>query len=223
MRTEYAEVGRADQMMAVISRFVERPGETVLVTDADQGLLGVITIDDIRPLMTDPDSVQGLVIAEDMMRTEGYPVFSPDDPLDEVMRRFGHYRFIAPVVDNGRLVGGLWPQDVIETYNSEILKRDMAATMAGTIGNGPRPRALPGVRGMSMAEVPAPASFFGRSVGSLDIRKRFGVSLLLIKRKDERGEQIAEDTPDASYVFQEGDVMLVLGNEERISRFERSG
>jgi CIC family chloride channel protein len=223
MRSEYAKVGRADQLMAVISRFVERPGETVLVTDSDERLLGVITIDDIRPLLTDSDSVQGLVIAEDMMRTDGYPVFSPNDPLDEVMRRFGHYRFIAPVVDDGRLVGGLWPQDVIETYNSEILKRDMAATMAGTIGNGPRTRALPGVSGMSMAEVPAPPSFFGRSLGSLDIRKRFGVSLLLIKRKDEHGEKIADELPDASYVFQEGDVMLVLGNEERISRFERSG
>ena len=223
MRTEYAEVGRADQLMPVISRFVERPGDTVLVTDADQQLLGVITIDDIRPLMTDPESVRGLVIAEDMMRTDGFPVFAPDDSLDEVMRRFGRYRFMAPVVDNGRLVGALWPQDVIESYNSEILKRDMASTMAVTVGNGPRTRALPGVRGMSMAEVPVPVSFFGRSLGSLDIRNRFGISLLLIKRKGDAGEQIVDELPDADSVFQEGDVMLVLGNEDRISRFERNG
>ncbi len=83
----------------------------------------------------------------------------------------GSYRFIAPVVEDGRLVGTLWPQDVIESYNAEILKRDMASTMAVTVGNGTPARALPGVRGMSMAEVPAPASFFGRSLGSLDIRK----------------------------------------------------
>jgi CIC family chloride channel protein len=223
MRTEYAEVGRADQLMPVISRFVERPGDTVLVTDADQRLLGVITLDDIRPLMTDPDLVRGLVIAEDMMRADGFPVFAPGDPLDEVMRRFGRYRFMAPVVDHGRLVGALWPQDVIESYNSEILKRDMASTMAVTVGNSPRTRALPGVRGMSMAEVPVPASFFGRSLGSLDIRNRFGVSLLLIKRKGDAGEQIVDEVPDADSVFQEGDVMLVLGNEDRISRFERNG
>jgi CIC family chloride channel protein len=223
MRTEFAEVGRADQLMPVISRFVERPGDTVLVTEVDQRLLGVITLDDIRPLMTDPDLVRGLVIAEDMMRVDGFPVFAPGDPLDEVMRRFGRYRFMAPVVDNGRLVGTLWPQDVIESYNSEILKRDMASTMAVTVGNAPRTRALPGVRGMSMAEVPVPASFFGRSLGSLDIRNRFGVSLLLIKRKGDAGEQIVDEVPDADSVFQEGDVMLVLGNEDRISRFERDG
>ena len=223
MRTEYAEVGRADQLMPVISRFVDRPGDTIMVTDADQRLLGVITIDDIRPLMADPESVRGLVIAEDMMRADGFPVFAPDDSLDEVMRRFGRYRFMAPVVDDGRLVGVLWPQDVIESYNSEILKRDMASTMAVTVGNGPRTRALPGVRGMSMAEVPVPASFFGRSLGSLDIRNRFGVSLLLIKRKGDDGDQIIDELPDADSVFQEGDVMLVLGSEDRINRFERNG
>ena len=209
--------------MPVISRFVERPGDTVLVTGTDQRLLGVITLDDIRPLMADPDLVRGLVIAEDMMRVDGFPVFAPGDPLDEVMRRFGRYRFMAPVVDNGRLVGALWPQDVIESYNSEILKRDMASTMAVTVGNSPKTRALPGVRGMSMAEVPVPESFFGRSLGSLDIRNRFGVSLLLIKRKGDDGQQFVDELPDADSVFQEGDVMLVLGNEDRISRFERNG
>ena len=73
------------------------------------------------------------------------------------------------------------------------------------------------------AEVPVPASFFGRSLGSLDIRNRFGVSLLLIKRKGVGGEEIIDELPDAGSVFREGDVMLVLGNEDRISRFERTG
>jgi hypothetical protein len=194
-----------------------------LVTDADHRLLGVITTDDIRPVMTDPESVRALVIAEDMMRTEGFPMFAPDEPLDEVMRRFGQYRFMAPVTENGRLLGALWPHDVIESYNSEILKRDMASTMAVTVGNGPRTRALPGNHEMSLAEIPAPASFFGRSIGSLDIRRHFGVSLLLIKRNSEDGEQIIDELPTAESVFQEGDVMLVLGSEDRISRFERSG
>jgi len=223
MRAEYAEVGRADELMPVISRFVEQPGDTVMVTGADDRLFGVITVDDIRPLMADTDSVRALVIAEDMMRTGGFPVFSPDDPLDEVMRRFGRYRFTAPVVEDGRIVGTLWPQDVIEAYNAELLRRDMASTMTETVGHRTPARALPGVRGMSMAEVPAPPSFFGRSLGSLDIRNLHGVSLLLIKRRSGIGEEIIDELPDADFVFQEGDVMLVLGKEERLDRFERAG
>jgi CIC family chloride channel protein len=223
MRVDFAEVERGDSLMSVISRFVDRQDDSVLVTTADQRLLGVITIDDIRPVMQDPKSVRELIIAEDLMRTSGFPVFSPDDSLDEVMRRFGQYRFIAPVVDNDRLVGALWPLDVIESYNTEMLKRDMASTMAATVGHGPVARALPGVPGMSMAEIPAPESFFGHSLGSLDIRNRFGVSLLLIKRKAGGGERIVDEVPSADHVFQEGDVMLALGDEKRLERFERAG
>ena len=223
MRTEYAEVGRAEQLMPVISRFVERPGDTVLVTGSEKQLYGLITVDDIRPLMADPESVRRLVIAEDMMRTSGFPVFAPDDPLDEVMRRFGRYRFTAPVIEDGRLVGTLWPQDVIESYNAEILKRDMASTMASTLGNGNAARALPGVHGMSLAEVPAPVSFLGQSLVSLDIRRRFGVNVLLIKRKGGEGERIVDELPSADFVFQQGDVMLVLGSEHDLERFERNG
>jgi predicted transcriptional regulator len=195
----------------------------VLVTGSEKQLYGLITVDDIRPLMADPESVRRLVIAEDMMRTSGFPIFAPDDPLDEVMRRFGRYRFTAPVIEDGRLVGILWPQDVIESYNAEILKRDMASTMASTLGNGSSARALPGVHGMSLAEVPAPASFLGKSLVSLDIRRRFGVNVLLIKRKGGEGERIVDELPSADFVFQQGDVMLVLGSEHDLERFERNG
>jgi K+/H+ antiporter YhaU regulatory subunit KhtT len=101
--------------------------------------------------------------------------------------------------------------------------RDMASTMAVTVGTGSQLQALPGVPGMRMAEVPVPTSLFGRSLGSLDIRKRCGVSLLLIKRRGDNGEHIVDELPDAGSVFQEGDVVLVLGKDDRISQFERTG
>ncbi len=76
---------------------------------------------------------------------------------------------------------------------------------------------------MSMAEVPVPARFLGCSLGSLDIRNHFQVSVLLVKRRGDSGEMIVDDLPGADFVFHEGDVMLVLGHENRISRFERNG
>ena len=45
-RVESIEVERGDSLMSVISRFVDRQDDSVLVTTADQRLLGVITIDD---------------------------------------------------------------------------------------------------------------------------------------------------------------------------------
>jgi len=223
MRSELAMVEPGEGLMPVLSRFIDNPGEAVFVVDADQQLLGVITIDDIRPLLADAVAVQTLVIAEDMMRCTGFPIFSPKIPLDEVMRRFASYRFPAPVVDQGRLIGSLWPQDVIECYNSEVFKRDMASTMAMTVSNGMTTRALPGMHDMSMAEVPVPHGFLGRSLGSLGIRRRHSVTVLLIKRRAGHDDTIVDQLPDAGFVFEEGDVMLVMGTEPNLHRFEGVG
>jgi CIC family chloride channel protein len=223
MRPDVPTVAPESPLLPVISRFIEHPGETVFVVDGDGRLHGAITMDDIRPLIADASEVNELIIAEDMMREGGYPVFEPTDALDEVMRRLARYRFLAPVVEDGVLIGGLWPQDVIERYNAEILKRDMAATVAQTVGSGAPARSLPGVEGMSFGEVAVPETYFGRTLGSLDIRKRFGVSVVLIKRRSLGGDRIVDEMPDANYVFCEGDVMLVMGSTESIERFERSG
>jgi len=223
MREEYAAVQPADTLMPVISRFVEHPGDNIFVVDDRGDLLGEITINDVRPVLKEPEPVASLIVAADLMRTQGFPVFAPDDRLDEVMRRFGGYRYQAPVVDDGRLVGSIWPQDVIECYNAEILKRDMASSMAMSVGNETVTRAVPGIRSVSMAEIPVPAGFFGQSLASVDIRKRFGVTVLLIKRRSGGDEQISDQLPDAEYVFREGDVMLVMGSEDRLQRLERTG
>jgi K+/H+ antiporter YhaU regulatory subunit KhtT len=95
--------------------------------------------------------------------------------------------------------------------------------MALTVGNGPVTRPVPGVPNMSMADVRVPLSFVGRSVGSLDIRNRYKVTVLLIKRPGEGGEEILDQLPDADYVLEAGDVMLVMGTESRLRRFERVG
>ena len=223
MRAEYVEVGPGDALIPVLSRFVDNPGETVFVVDKDQRFLGEITIDDVRPVLAESEAVAPLVIAADMMRERGFPVFSPDDGLDDVMRRFGGFRFQAPVLEDGRLVGTMWPHDVIECYNAEIVKRDMASTMALSVGTGPVTRAVPGVRGVSMVEIAVPASYFGRTLSAVGIRRRFGVTVLLIKRRIGGEEQIIDQLPDADYLFCEGDVMLVMGTTERLERLERSG
>jgi len=223
MRVEFATVPPEEGLMLVLARFIERPGEALFVTDPDRRLLGVITTDDIRPLMADPGLVAELVIAGDMMREVGFPVFELDDPLDGAMHRFGTYRFQSPVVEDGHVVGSIWPQDVIERYNAELLKRDMASTMPMTMGNGPVLRPLPGVDGMAVAEIHVPASFVGRTMIALDIRKRFATTILLVKRRSGTRQEVVSLVPDAGFVFRDGDVMLALGAGEDLQRLERTG
>jgi len=223
MQEDFVTVAPDEPLMSVISRFVENPGGSVFVADEKRRLLGVITVDEIRPIMADITSMQPLLIASDMMYRRGFPVIGPDDRLDEVMRRFGTYSSEAPVIQEGRIVGAIWPHDVIDRYNAELFKRDMASSMSLSVANGRVAQAIPGLDGMSMAEIAVPASFVGRSVAALDIRKKFNVTILLIKRKSGMREEVVNQVPDASYVFREGDVMLVMGADACLGRLEHAG
>ena len=68
-----------------------------------------------------------------------------------------------------------------------------------------------------MDEINAPKRFTGRSIRRLQIRIRQGVQILLIRNRENRtGPDHFVPSPD--YVIQEGDVLLVAGERDRIER-----
>ena len=72
-------------------------------------------------------------------------------------------------------------------------------------------------------EITVPASFVGRTMAELDIRKRFATTVLLVKRRSGATQEVVSLVPDAKFVLREGDVMLVLGSSDDLQRLERTG
>ncbi len=203
----------------VLASLMHRPGGAVFVTDDTGRLLGVITMEEIRPILGDIPELGSLIVAADMMRTVGFPAFRPEEPLDLVMHRFGDYPYAAPVLDGGRLAGAVRPQDVVERYNAEVFKREMASTMSLAVSRpGGRLRPIPGVHGVSLGEIPVPPGLVGRPLRELDLRRRFGVTVLLVKRREPGGERVEEHVPTAETRLEPGDVLLVLGDEHGLQR-----
>ena len=58
----------------------------------------------------------------------------------------------------------------------------------------------------AMFEVPVPDHWAGRTVGQIDIRKKFGINMIGIKKN---GKLVLSISPDT--VLEEGETMLVLG------------
>ncbi len=73
---------------------------------------------------------------------------------------------------------------------------------------------MPGISGMSLAEIDVPAMFIGRSCADLDLRNRFGVTLLLVKRQKINDSGISNTVPNAAYVFKSDDLLLLMGSPE---------
>jgi CIC family chloride channel protein len=216
MRAPVLTVSPDHGVVSLLGTFIDHPGGTLFVTDEEHRLLGLVTTEQIRPVMRDPTALEGLVIAEDIMLTQSYPMVAPEQSLADVMRLLGDYRGEIPVVDGERLVGGIWPEDVIERYNTEVFKRDMAGSMARAVGQRPSLAPVATAEDAVLAEVPAPAHFVGRTIRELDIRRRYGVSVLMVKQIAPTGSERLDTSPDADYQIRDGDVLLVFGSERRV-------
>ena len=216
MRTDVATVSLGDGLGSMISKFLDHSGSTLFVTDDEDHLQGIITADEIRPAMRDASSLDALVIAQDLMVEKEFPAVTPEDSLADVMKFLGAYRGEVPVLERGRLAGVIWPEDVIERYNTEIFKRDMAHSMVSAVKREQQLELVPAAGDALMAEIPAPAQFVGRTIRDLNIRQRFGVSVLMIKQLASDGSEQLNASPSADYAFQQGDVMLVMGPSEAL-------
>lgn len=73
--------------------------------------------------------------------------------------------------------------------------------------------------GLLISEVLAPASFIGKTLGALQLPRRFGVTVVAL-RKGAAGKLVM---PSAALAFEEGDVMVLVSRERVVAEMlERS-
>ncbi len=218
IRPDVVTVAAEDRLGSVVAKLIDHPGTTLFVTDDDNRLEGVVTADQIRPVMTDASTLDALLIAQDVMEVAEFPSVAPTDSLADVMRQLGMYRGEVPVLEDGRLIGVIWPKDVIERYNTEIFKRDMARSMVSAVSTNGRSEAVPAAANALVAEVPVPSRFVGKTIRELNIRQSFGVSILMVKQLSQDGVEQLNAAPASDYAFREGDVLLAMGPDDALRR-----
>jgi trk system potassium uptake protein TrkA len=72
----------------------------------------------------------------------------------------------------------------------------------------------------SIIDVTTPASFIGRTLREIELRPRFGLMLLAIKRVVD-GEQTTLVAPPAEEVIHAGDTLTVLGKNDKLAGVEK--
>jgi len=80
--------------------------------------------------------------------------------------------------------------------------------------------------GHCVVEMRSPKNFVGKSIRELDIRRRFQVNLVAIKRICQKGERTVEEVvniPDPDYVIQADDTLVFVGKDKDIADMGRWG
>ena len=77
-------------------------------------------------------------------------------------------------------------------------------------------------RDFSIVELPAPDAFVGQTLKQLELRPRFGLTLIAIKRRPTASEpEVTNIAPAADEPIRAGDVLALLGSNERLSQLDR--
>ncbi len=74
----------------------------------------------------------------------------------------------------------------------------------------------------SIIELPAPKEFQGKTLRELQLRPRFGLTLIAIKRKTGTGDgEITNIAPSAEDRIEADDVLALLGSNDRLTQLDR--
>lgn len=107
-------------------------------------------------------------------------------------------------------------------------ERDMGIRLANSLISSSIMDHLDIVPGYSVAEIPTPKEFIGKTMKESDIKSKYGIQVIAIKSLqpniDEKGESVIEEqfniAPDAGTRIEKDDILIILGKDEDIERFK---
>ena len=94
-------------------------------------------------------------------------------------------------------------------------ERDMAVRVAGSVATPVLRDYFELLPHLGIAEIEAGPIFVGQTLAALDLRSRFGVNVLVIKR----GDQLLV-MPELTERVREGDSLVVVGRDDQLSKLE---
>jgi len=100
--------------------------------------------------------------------------------------------------------------------------RDVAARLARSLVSPSVLDYVEVAEGISVLEIAAPMEFVGKTLGELQIRKKYGVTVLVLRRtQQDEDKQETIVSPDADDTVQLGDTIVIFGLDEKLRRLEQ--
>jgi trk system potassium uptake protein TrkA len=197
-------------------------GHDVIGIDGDEDQ--VREISDVISLAMQLDATDERALRAAGIRDVDYAVVSIGANIESsllvvtLLKELGIKNIIAKAVSplHGRILEKLGVTRVV------FPEREMAVRIAHSI-------VVPNVldyielsKDFSIVEVPAPAEFVGKTLRDIGLRSRFGLTTIAIKHAARAGDKDATNiAPGPDDVVQAGDVLSLLGSNERLGQLDR--
>ena len=201
-----------------LAKFLAELGHSVATIDKDEERTERIKAYVDRAIIadaTDKDTLKGLGLEE--LDTV---VVSLGDQIDAsvlvtlYLREIHAKEIIAKASseDHGRVL------NIIGANRIVYPERDEALRLAKTLESDYLIDSIPLGDNLSVIETATPISFLGKSIGDLDLRRKYGVLVVAVK------ELVPQKTimiPNADQVLKDSDILLILGTDEDLLKIKK--
>jgi trk system potassium uptake protein TrkA len=211
---EYAVIGMG-RFGRSVAMTLHQLGHQVLAVDKNEEALRAVSDEVTHAVQldaTDAESLRGVGITNFDAVVVAIGDFIEESILTTLLlTELGCEKIVAKAVDDRQ-------GKVLERVGAHLVvypERDMGVRIAHTLS-------APGVLDylelsptFAIEELGVPANLSGRSLGYLDLKTQYGVSVLLIRRDS---QLMISPPPDT--ILQAGDVLVVVGENRQLSRLE---
>ncbi len=211
-------------LQEIVNEYVENGNKSILMVNENMNVIGIVTDAELRPILTDYESVKDFFVGADVMNTN-FSTLKPNDNLEHALQVFAKYEFDElPVVDNSsnKIIGVLNKQDLIKSYNQETIKKNLAGNIATEIKTISKTKWSAVTDSHSIVEIKIPKQFVGKSLGELSFRNVYNIEVLLIKQEQniDSNNSTKENIlfPSVDYHFLESDRILLFGENEKLEQ-----
>ncbi len=194
---------------------LKSPQHIFPVVDEEMNYRGYFSMGELKSVLFDKGDLANLVIAEDIIEgTETVPVDANVHDAMDMLSRNGLEEI--PVVDGNKLAGLVAAKQILEIYQMELRKRELAMAVVSKKKFSDLTEGLYVGGGFRLDELPVLDSLVGKTLRETNFRANFGLEIIMIRSARRKKEVL----PRPEYRFQAGDRVLVVGTLEDIMKYQ---
>ena len=225
MRAEFDRVPRDLPFNFLLDQLLQSARSHLPVVRPDGTILGVISRTIAQKFLKHRSLLRDVVIAGDVQITD-FPVLLPGDNLNQAMLRFNESglreMYVLQDLSSRKLVGMVRKGDLMDAYYREIVKQSSGESFAYSINHPHRLEPVKVMDGYGIIELESPHFFAGKLLRELDLRNKYGVNVLAIKRQVTDGGESNTKVwlPESSDRLEDGDVLVLMGRTEKLENLD---
>jgi CIC family chloride channel protein len=216
-KSEIETIYEDTQFQDVVNKILSKKIPYLIVLKKNDDFMGIISINQIKELLFDKDILNNVLIAGDIADKNITKVKLGDNCKTVLEKSLQSSYDGLPVVEHeNKIVGFVWRRDINEKYQKEMRNQQISASFADSLSKSNIDKEIQFMPGHIIAEIDVPEIFTNKSIKDLNIRSKYGVDVLSIKKITATGN-IIKAIPDASYVISADDRLIVAGEIEKIN------